>query len=58
MAIQIAYAATIPCTEFRFTGTDGLRVAYSRWEAQDPARGVVQIAHGRTSARSLGFVFV
>jgi alpha-beta hydrolase superfamily lysophospholipase len=46
MAIQSGYVATIPSTEFRFTSTDGLRVACARWEAQGPARGVVQIAHG------------
>ncbi len=46
MAIQSGYAATIPSTEFRFTGTDGLSIACARWEAQGPARGVIQIAHG------------
>ena len=46
MAAHSGYATTIPATEFRFTSTDGLRIACARWEAQGPARGVVQIAHG------------
>jgi alpha-beta hydrolase superfamily lysophospholipase len=33
-------------TAFRFTSTDGLRVACTRWNARAPIRGVVQIAHG------------
>jgi alpha-beta hydrolase superfamily lysophospholipase len=33
-------------TAFRFTSTDGLRVACTRWDARGPIRGVVQIAHG------------
>jgi alpha-beta hydrolase superfamily lysophospholipase len=33
-------------TEFRFTSTDGLRVACARWDSRGPVRGVVQIAHG------------
>jgi alpha-beta hydrolase superfamily lysophospholipase len=32
--------------EFRFTSTDGLRVACARWDSRGPVRGVVQIAHG------------
>jgi alpha-beta hydrolase superfamily lysophospholipase len=33
-------------TEFRFTSTDGTRVACARWDARAPVRGMVQIAHG------------
>ena len=33
-------------TEFRFTSTDGLRIACARWDSRQPVRGVVQIAHG------------
>src|SRR5215470_5763310 len=36
----------VPSTDFRFTSTDGLRIACTRWEARGPVRGVVQIAHG------------
>src|SRR5215470_8190994 len=36
----------VPSTDFRFTSTDGLRVACKRWDARGPVRGVVQIAHG------------
>src|SRR5262249_22666714 len=32
--------------EFQFTSSDGLRVACARWDGRDPARGVIQIAHG------------
>ena len=32
-------------TVFRFTSTDGLRVACARWDSRGPVRGVVQIAH-------------
>jgi alpha-beta hydrolase superfamily lysophospholipase len=46
MTVHSAYAATIPATEFRFTSTDGLRVACARWDSRGPTRGVVQIAHG------------
>lgn len=33
-------------SEFRFTSSDGLRVACARWESRGPVRGVIQIAHG------------
>src|SRR5215468_173988 len=33
-------------TAFRFTSTDGLRVACTRWDSRGPLRGVIQIAHG------------
>jgi alpha-beta hydrolase superfamily lysophospholipase len=33
-------------TDFRFTSTDGLRVACTRWDGRASVRGVVQIAHG------------
>ena len=46
MTIQSGKIATIPSTEFRFTSTDGLRIACARWDGRDPVRGVVQIAHG------------
>jgi alpha-beta hydrolase superfamily lysophospholipase len=31
---------------FRFTSTDGLRIACARWDSQGPVLGIVQIAHG------------
>ena len=46
MAVNNGYAATIPFAEFRFTSSDGLRIACDRWDSRGPARGVVQIAHG------------
>jgi alpha-beta hydrolase superfamily lysophospholipase len=45
MASHSAYT-TIPSTEFRFTSTDGLRIACARWDSSGPLRGVVQIAYG------------
>jgi len=35
-----------PSAEFRFTSTDGVRVACARWDARTSVRGTVQIAHG------------
>jgi len=35
-----------PPTEFRFTSTDGLSIACTRWDSRGSMRGVVQIAHG------------
>lgn len=35
-----------PSAEFRFTSTDGVRVACARWDARAPLSGMVQIAHG------------
>jgi alpha-beta hydrolase superfamily lysophospholipase len=46
MAVNNGYAAAIPFAEFRFTSSDGLRIACARWDSRGPARGVVQIAHG------------
>src|SRR5262245_3021941 len=46
MAIHVSQAAINNGTEFQFTSRDGLRIACSRRDAQGPARGVVQIAHG------------
>ena len=46
MAVDTSHTATIPCTEFRFTSVDGLRIACYRWDSSAPVRGVVQIAHG------------
>ena len=37
---------TMSFIEFRFTSTDGLPIACSRWNGRQPVRGVVQIAHG------------
>src|ERR1700688_2856332 len=31
---------------FRFTSTDGLRIACARWDSPGPVLGIVQIAHG------------
>lgn len=36
----------VPSSEFQFVSTDGLRIACARWDSDEPARGVVQIAHG------------
>ncbi len=33
-------------TEFRFTSSDGLPIACTRWDSRGPVRGVIQIAHG------------
>jgi alpha-beta hydrolase superfamily lysophospholipase len=46
MSAHSGYAATIPSSEFRFSSTDGLRIACARWYSRVPVRGVVQIAHG------------
>ena len=35
-----------PSAEFRFSSSDGVRVACARWDAGAPVRGIVQIAHG------------
>jgi alpha-beta hydrolase superfamily lysophospholipase len=32
--------------DFQFTSKDGLRIACSRWQSREPARGVIQISHG------------
>ena len=48
----------IPSTEFRFTSTDGVRVACARWDARGRVHGVVQIAHGMGEhfGRYAGFI--
>lgn len=46
MAVGSAHPATTSFTEFRFTSSDGLRVACTRWDSRGPVHGVVQIAHG------------
>jgi len=46
MAVHDSNAATIPSTEFRFTNTDGLRVACAHWHTRAPCAAVVQIGHG------------
>ena len=33
-------------TQFRFSSTDGLQIACTRWDGHAPVRGVIQIAHG------------
>lgn len=45
MRVQLTKTAITP-SEFRFTSSDGLRVACARWDSRKPARGVIQIAHG------------
>src|SRR5271166_229402 len=32
--------------QFRFTSKDGLSIACNCWQTREPARGIVQIAHG------------
>jgi alpha-beta hydrolase superfamily lysophospholipase len=46
MAIHQNHEPGIPCTEFCFTGEDGLRIACARWDSRAPTRAIVQIAHG------------
>lgn len=46
MAVGSGHPATTSFTEFRFTSSDGLRVACTRWDSRGPVHGVVQIAHG------------
>ena len=36
-----------PSFEFRFTSSDGMRIACARWDSRRRVRGVVQIAHGK-----------
>jgi hypothetical protein len=57
MAVHDSNAATIPSTEFRFTNTDGLRVACAHWHTRAPCAawsrlGMVRVnISGSTSAR-------
>jgi alpha-beta hydrolase superfamily lysophospholipase len=46
MKVQSGNDAISPSAEFRFTSSDGARVACFRWDSRGPARGVIQIAHG------------
>src|SRR5882724_13613039 len=46
MSAQVTQAAIPPSAEFSFTSSDGLRIAYRRWDSRCPVRGVIQIAHG------------
>jgi len=46
MSAQVTQAAITPSAEFSFTSSDGLRIAYGRWDSRGPLRGVIQIAHG------------
>jgi alpha-beta hydrolase superfamily lysophospholipase len=46
MSAQVTQPAITPSTEFSFTSSDGLRIAYGRWDSRGPVRGVIQIAHG------------
>src|SRR6201987_6172512 len=36
----------VPTKRFLLTSSDGLCITCARWDSRDPARGVVQIAHG------------
>ena len=54
MAVHSGVAATIPFTCFQFTSSDGLRVAYARWDSIGP-KGSVEVwvnISGGTPARS------
>jgi alpha-beta hydrolase superfamily lysophospholipase len=46
MSAQVTQATITPSAEFSFTSSDGLRIAYGRWDSRTPVRGVIQIAHG------------
>ena len=46
MSAQVTQPAITPSAEFSFTSSDGLRIAYGRWDSRGPVRGVIQIAHG------------
>jgi len=45
MTVQVVHAAITTSAEFNFTSSDGLRIAYRRWDSRGPVRGVIQIAH-------------
>ncbi len=38
--------SSITTHQFQLTGTDGLRIACTRWSKRKPPRGLLQIAHG------------
>jgi alpha-beta hydrolase superfamily lysophospholipase len=46
MSAQVTQPAINLSAEFSFTSSDGLRIAYRRWDSRGPVRGVIQIAHG------------
>ena len=46
MSAQRDLRAFAPSFEFRFTSSDGMRIACARWDSRRRVRGVVQIAHG------------
>lgn len=46
MSAQLDLRTFAPSFEFRFTSSDGMRIACARWDSRRRVRGVVQIAHG------------
>ncbi|HTG15297.1 MAG TPA: alpha/beta hydrolase [Blastocatellia bacterium] len=46
MSAQRDLRTFAPSFEFRFTSSDGMRIACARWDSRRRVRGVVQIAHG------------
>lgn len=46
MSAQRELRTFAPSFEFRFTSSDGIRIACARWDSRRRVRGVVQIAHG------------
>src|SRR5258705_2347099 len=46
MSSQVTKPAITPSAELSFNSSDGLRIAYGRWDSRGPVRGVIQIAHG------------
>jgi len=46
MSAQVTQPAITSPAEFSFASSDGLRIACTRWNSDDPVRGVIQIAHG------------
>lgn len=46
MSAQLDLHTFARSSEFRFTSSDGMRIACTRWDSRRPVRGVVQIAHG------------
>jgi alpha-beta hydrolase superfamily lysophospholipase len=39
-------ALSRPSAEHRFTSSDGMQIAWARWDSRGPVRAVIQIAHG------------
>lgn len=46
MSAQHDLRTFAPSSEFRFTSSDGMRIACARWNSRGRTRGVIQIAHG------------